>query len=174
MLGPPEVPAKNDPKLLSTILAMECVRFALPSVKPLTAAEQVQELRERTRDDVQPFRQAMLKFTKEVNSAINSDSPMDEVVATARFVATTEVQPALEDLRKMLQAPGRHWTQRLIEFAGPAIFLLSGSSNLPDVIAKTLTAALVPLASEAKAQRDKRQELKRSGLHFLLKLQGGR
>jgi hypothetical protein len=141
-------------------------------VKPLTAAADVQELRERTRSDVQPFRQAILKFTRDVNTAIRSDSSMDDVVAAARFVATTQVQPALEDLRKKLHDPARHWTQRLIDVAGPAALLLSGSSQFPDMIAKVLGALLIPLGTEAVAQRAKKQELKRSGIHFLLKLQG--
>lgn len=172
MLGPREVSAKDDPKLLSTILAVECVRLALPSVKPLTSAEEVHELRERTRDDVKPFRQAMLKFTKDVNSAISSESNMEEVVKAAQFVAKTQVEPAMEELRNRLRDPSRHWTQRFIDLAGPATILLSGSSSLPDMIAKTLAALLIPLGAEAVAQRAKAREIKRSGLHFLLSLAG--
>ncbi len=171
MLAPPDFSAKNDPKILSTILAVECVRLALPSVKTLTGAD-VQELRERTRDDVQPFRHAMLKFTKDVNDAIRSESSMEEVVAAAQFVAKAQVEPALEELRKKLLDPSRHWTQRLIDLSGPLTILLSGSSSFPDTIAKVLGALLIPLGAEALAQRAKAQEVKRSGLHFLLKLQG--
>jgi hypothetical protein len=172
MLGPREVTGKNDQKLLSTILAVECVRLALPSVKALTTAEEVHELRERTRDDVKSFRLAMLKFTKDVNSAISSESSMEEVVKAAQFVAKTQVEPELEELRQRLRDPSRHWTQRLIDLAGPATILMSGSSKLPDMIAKTLAALLIPLGAEAVAQRARAHEIKRSGLHFLLRLAG--
>lgn len=172
MLGPPQVVAKNDPKLLSIVLAIECVQMALPPVKPLTSAEEVQELRERTRPDVQPFRQAMLKFTKDVNAAIRSESSMEEVVDAARLVAKSQVEPALEELRQKLRDPARHWTQRLIDFTVPATILLAGSSDVPDMIRRVLAAALIPLGREVMAQRAKAKEIRRTGLHFLLKLQG--
>lgn len=171
MLGPPEVVAKNDPKLLSTILAVECVRLALPSVKPLETAEQVQELRERTRDSVQPFRQAMVKFTKDMNAAIGSESSMDEVVAAAQFVVKTEVEPALDELRRKLADPSRSWTQRLLDLVGPATALITSTAPLPARIALLLAGLIGPLRAEAQAQRAK-AEVRRSGLSFLLRLQG--
>jgi hypothetical protein len=96
---------------------------------------------------------------------------MDEVTNAARFVAQTEVEPELEDLRNFLRDPGRHWTQRLIDFSGPATILVSGASSFPELLVKVLGAVLVPLGAEAAAQRAKTQAVKRSGLHFLLKLE---
>ena len=171
ILVPRNISPKNNAEMLSAALAIECVSLALPSVKELKPPE-IQELRDRTRDDVQPFRRAILRLTKSVNDAITADASTDEVVHAAQFVARSEVQPELEELRKRLTDPARHWTERLIDIAGPPAVLMSATSSWPATIAATLGSLLVHLRAEARAQREKEREIRRSGLHYLLKLQG--
>jgi hypothetical protein len=170
MLAPSDASAKNNAKVLSAVLAMECVRLKLPRLQALPP-QAIHELRERTREDVQPFRSAMLTLTEKVNNAIGSGATADEVAGAARFVAEQQVEPALEELRKILRDPGRHWTKRLVDFVGPATVLTSSTSTLPETIVKVLTAFLPALVAEADAQR-KKQAARRSRLNFLLKLEG--
>jgi hypothetical protein len=54
---------KNNAKVLASILAMECVNFALPAVRPLNPDEIV-ELRSELRPFLQPFRTNVLSCRK--------------------------------------------------------------------------------------------------------------
>jgi hypothetical protein len=58
----PGVPgqAKNNAKLLATILTIESVKLALPKLKALTP-EQLRDFRAETAEYVKPFRLAMLR-----------------------------------------------------------------------------------------------------------------
>src|SRR5258708_6454365 len=74
----PGVPgqAKNNAKLLATILTIESVRLALPKLKPLTP-EQLRDFRAETAEDVKQFRLAMLRMAKDLNGAISSEMKLE-------------------------------------------------------------------------------------------------
>ena len=170
MLVPPSVSLKNNAPALSAVLALESVRLILPSLKPL-APPDIHELRERTREDVQPFRRAMLKLTKSVNDAIDADSSIEDVIGAARFVVQTEVEPQLNELRRIVHDPGRHLTERLVDLSGPMTILSAGASSLSDLLVKVLGAILPVLVAEGAAQRERARTIRNSGLQFLLKVE---
>ena len=113
----------------------------------------------------------MLKLTKSVNDAIDADSSIEDVIGAARFVVQTEVEPQLNELRRIVHDPGRHLTERLVDLSGPMTILSAGASSLSDLLVKVLGAILPVLVAEGAAQRERARTIRNSGLQFLLKVE---
>jgi hypothetical protein len=169
----PGVPgqAKNNAKLLTTILTIESVRLALPKLKALTP-EQLKDFRTETADYVKPFRLAMLRMAKDLNGAITSDITLREVQESAKFLIDTVVYPELSELERIMHDPGKPWYRRAVDLAKSAPEIVTSFSALPKNIALAMLFARIAgaLADVRDEQRDKEHKLGRTGLHFLLKL----
>jgi hypothetical protein len=163
---------KADAKVLSTALALEAVTLSLPPLPDLSF-EQIAELRADTRDDVKPFRRAMLRLSRDLNAALLSHASLADVHKEARFLVETTVLTELGDLRDALARPRRPWHRRAIDLAKAVPELVGNFATLPKGMA---TAKL--LAQIGSALADVRDDqlaasgiAKRGGLHFLLKIQ---
>jgi hypothetical protein len=169
----PGVPgdAKNNAKLLATILTIESVKLALPKLRPLTAAE-LRDFRGETSTYVKQFRLAMLRMAKDLNSAIASDMTLEEVQKQARFLVETTVYPELRELERIIHDPGKPWYRRAVDLAKDAPELMTNFAVLPKnvALAKLLARLVGVLADLRDEQRDAEHKLGRAGLHFLLKL----
>lgn len=168
--GIPNSP-KNDTKLLSAILTIECVKLVLPNLKPLPASE-LREFRNETAQYVKPFRLAMLRMSKELNAAISSDMKMQEVQASAKALVEASVFPELVELTKVMNDPGKPWYKRVVQLATLGPEIATNFSSLPTslALAKTLCKIIGTLADLRDEQLEKERKLSRTGLHFLLNL----
>jgi hypothetical protein len=164
-------PPKNDTKLLSAILTIECVKLVLPNIKPLPAPE-LRDFRNETAQYVRPFRLAMLRMSKELNAAISSDMKMKDVQAAARALVESTVFPELSELHKIINDPAKPWYRRVVDAAALVPEIYTNFSSLPKnlAVAKTLYKILGTLADLRDEQLDKERKLSRTGLHFLLDL----
>lgn len=161
--------AKNDEKVLSIILASECMRLALPKLKPLHPLELV-ELREELKPYLGPFRLGLLRLAKQLNAAIDRTSSDGEVREAAEFLVKTEVIPQLAELRSQVERPDKPWYSKAFAAAKYAPTLSAAYASVPvAMIAAGLTAVCEVLINTAEAQRRK-QNVARSGMYFLLKL----
>ncbi len=165
------VAARGNAKILSTILAIESIKMALPNLKGLPPNE-LMEFREQTRDYVKPFRLAMLKMSKELNAAISSEMTMAEVQNHARFLAETTVYPELEELKRIILEPTKPWYKRAVDLAGSAPELLTNFLSMPKhlAIAQLLAKVATTLADLRDEQLDKERKMGRGELHYLLKI----
>ena len=163
--------ARNNAKLLTTVLAIECVRLVLPNV-PVLPPDAVAEFRDETREVFRPFRISLLKLAKELNAMLTSDTPMREVQDAARFLAETTVRAELEELRQTLDAPGQPWHKRAIGVFKEVPSLTSAFFTMPTnvVIAKALAKFGELLADLRDEELERQNAMKRSGFYYLLRL----
>jgi len=169
----PGVPgqAKNNARLLATILTIESVKLALPKLKALTP-EQLRDFRAETSEYVKPFRLAMLRMAKDLNGAITSEMKMEDVQQSAKFLIETVVYPELKELERIVHDPGKPWYRRVVDLTYSAPEIVTSFNTMPKNIALAVLfrKILGALADVRDEQRDREHKLGRTGLHFLLKL----
>jgi hypothetical protein len=168
---PTESP-KDNATLLATIMAIECINIALPALPSMTVAT-IAEMRAETRESVRPFRREMLKMTKDLNVMLASNATMEDVQRSARFLAQSQVMPALEELREVLNQPKKPWYRRATDLAKEIPELATSYATMPTniALAKSLAKIAGALADTQDRQREA-EERKRTGMYFLLKVSG--
>jgi hypothetical protein len=163
---------KANAKQLATLMALESVNFVLPNIRPLSFAE-LAEFRAETKDLVQPFRQAMLRLSKELNAAIQSDASLDDVKKEARFIAETTVAPELEQLKAELARPSKPWYRWAADLVTPLPVIVGAFATMPTDIAIAIAMAKVAkfLAKIRDSQLEREGIGKRGGFHYLLRIE---
>lgn len=163
--------AKNNAKLLATILTIESVKLVLPKIRVLSP-EQLMNFRAETFEYVRPFRLSMLRMARDLNAAISSEMTLAQVQEQARFLVETSVYPELQELEKIVHDPGKAWYRRAVDLAKSAPEIVTSFSTMPKnlAIAMLLGKVAGALADVRDEQQDREHKLGRSGLHFLLKL----
>lgn len=163
---------KSQATVLSTVLALESVRFTLPSFQPLSF-EEIAELRTETREFVRPFRRGMVRLSRDLNAALLSDASIEDVQKEAKFLVETAVMPQLEELREELVKPTWPWHRRLVDFGRAAPELIGNFATLPTALAsaKLLAQLANVLADVRDVELEREGASRRTGLHYLLKLQ---
>ena len=159
---------KDNAPALSALLAVESAGLVLPDL-PLMTAQELVDFRMDNHRELGAFRASMLRYAQALNQQISEDVSVELLNRKARFLAETEILPALHDLNRDLANPNRPWHKRCAD--GARI----GSS----VIAAFLTGGLVgrtaaegiksAVLSELDAKGDKSEAAKRNGLYYLLK-----
>ena len=163
---------KNNAKILSTVLAMECIGLILPSIKPMQPVE-LSEFRDEAKDLIVPFRSSLLSYAAELNSVIASDATNEEIQQQAKFMVDTKVLPQLLELKAFIEQPSKAWYNRAYDVVKKAPQLATCFFTMPPNIAlanvlSEVTGILVSINNEG---REKESKLKRSGLYYLLKLE---
>jgi hypothetical protein len=123
--------ATRDARLQAVALALSSIKLALPAIAPDLRDEEILEARDRLRDQLGPFRAAMLRLAPLVRDRISDNDRFDELLAEAKFVADTRVLPTLVEVQRRLERErGRFW-RRILMKAGPLLpqFVLSWSST---------------------------------------------
>lgn len=158
--------AKHNTKLLSAIMAMECVNLVLPEVGELQPDE-ILEARSELLKYLLPFRMGLLRLSSKLNAAIEAVSDQEEIVRAARFVAETDVYPSLLELKNELSKPKKGWGRRSWELTKkvPGLVASYAVLNLQEAIPKTVAALGDWLVSGFS------QEKPRSELYYLLHLE---
>lgn len=161
--------AKDNVKLLTTILALECANLVLPKIRVLQPQE-ILEMRDDLSKYLRPFRLSLLRLTGELNRAISNTSTNDEILSAARFLVETEVQPSLIELKAAIEAPSKRWYNRAFDVAKQVPELATSFATLPTnvAIAKVLAALGAILVDMQSEEAEKRAS--RSGMYYLLKL----
>lgn len=168
--GLPGAPAKSNATLLASVLAIESVKIVLPRLKAY-AFEEVAEFREETREIVKPFRIEMLKLSKELNGAIQSESSMEDIQREAKFLAETTVAPALFDLCQIIEAPASPWHKRAIDLAVSVPEIVGNFATMPRsyAVARLMAKIASVLGDVATDQKTKQDAISRTGMNYLLR-----
>ncbi len=132
---------KNNAKLLSSIMAMECVNLVLPEIGELQPI-QILEVREEISKYIVPFRISMLRLSAQLNKSIDSACSNKDVVEAAKFIVETEVYPALLELKNELERPRKGWLSRSWDLAKvvPRLAMSYATFNLEEALPKTMEA----------------------------------
>lgn len=158
-------------KQLSAMLAVECVRLALPEL-PLLRPDDLMEFRSDNGESLRAFRRSMLRYAGDLNGKLVKENPRD-VAETARFFVNTEIVPVLDELRAKMNAPARSWYKRAVDFGRvlPRVVPSFFTMNPATIIGSILTNYAGQFFTELSAVGEKQEVLKKSGLYYLLQLQ---
>lgn len=155
---------KNNSKLLSSLMAIQCINLVFPEIGALHPAE-ICAVRNDLNTEIKDFRVGLLRLSKELNNAIESTASEKEIIEAAKFITQTDVLPTLIELRNAMCKPKQDWmtgawefTKKVPELAGAYVTLSS------DAIPKTIEALGDWLVGA-------RAEEPRSNMYYLLKLQ---
>jgi hypothetical protein len=89
-------------RYLTTILAEECIRINLPQSISLNA-DDILLAREKLKEQLVPFRMSMQKLSSTLKSAIKDIKNIDEIKVEAKFIAESQVEPAIYELRRKIE-----------------------------------------------------------------------
>ena len=166
-----ELGSTNKAQLLSAMLAIECVKLALPTL-PLLRPEDLMEFRADNTVPLRAFRRGMLKYAADLNREVGKHA-VEDLEAATKFFVDTEIVPALDELRSKMNAPARPWYKRAIDFGRVAPKLEPAFYTMdPSLIFASILANYLPqFFTELSAFGEKHETLKRSPLYYLLRLQ---
>lgn len=172
-LGVPGLPGEvtDDAKTLASILAVECVRFVLPSIPPIDIYDLL-DFRDEMKPHVEQFRLVLLRLARQLNMLIQEGASASEIQRKARFVVETDINPLLIELRNFAESPDRPWYRKAIDWVRPGAQLLGSYYTVPQSapLADTLTQYGGLFASEVAGARDKQSAIKRSPMYYLLRI----
>ncbi|QQO84025.1 hypothetical protein [Shewanella algae] len=156
--------AKNNAKLLSSLMAVQCVNLVFPEMGELQPLE-ISALRNELSSEFASFRLGLLSLAKELNQAIDSNATEKEIIQAAKFVAQTQVLPTLIELQEALSKPQQGILTRTWELTKKVPGLASSYASLD--------AAAIPKTIEALGDwlMGSRKEAPRSNMYYLLKLE---
>lgn len=86
---------------LTSILAEECIIIALPTCIDMEP-EELLEAREKLNDQLVPFRMTMQKLSSHLKKSVENMDDIKEIKSEAKFIAESEVEPALYELQRRI------------------------------------------------------------------------
>ncbi len=89
-------------RYLTTILAEECIRINLPQSISLNA-DDILLVREKLQEQLIPFRMSMQKLSSTLKSAIKDIQNIEDIKAEAKFIAESQVEPAIYELKRKIE-----------------------------------------------------------------------
>ena len=156
--------AKNNAKLLSSLMAIQCINLIFPEMGALQPKE-ICAVRNELSTEIAEFRIGLLRLSKELNNAIESTATEKEIIEAAKFIAQTDVLPTLLELRNAISKPKQDWMTRTWEL----------TKKVPELAGAyaTLNSEAIPKTIEALGDWliGARKEEPRSNMYYLLKLE---
>ena len=89
-------------KNLTRILAEECVKIYVPSCLEVSS-EAILEIREKLGDLLIPFRMSLQRLSKDLRAAIEAGADTDKIRQEAQFIAQSQIEPAVFELKKKIE-----------------------------------------------------------------------
>lgn len=89
-------------KELTSILAEECIKVAIPRCEGL-CAEDILIAREKLKDLLIPFRMTMQKLSMQLKNSIESSTDYFSIKNEAKFIAESQVEPAIYEIRRKIE-----------------------------------------------------------------------
>lgn len=163
--------ATADAKALSAFIALQAMHLVLPEM-PLLRPDDLMEFRQENAPHLRAFRRAMLRYAGAWRGQLAVAAP-EEIAQETRFLVETEIVPALDELRQLATDPARPWLKRAIDGVRLTASVAGSCFTMRwDQAAVKVLGALAPqFLNEIDAKGDKRRELRRSDLYYLLQVQ---
>ncbi|EJX2556568.1 MULTISPECIES: hypothetical protein [unclassified Vibrio] len=89
-------------KLLTSVLAEECVKIMIPDCRQATPDE-ILEIRSKLKDNLLPFRMSLQKLTGDLRGALESDAKIDDLKGEAKFIVESQIEPQLYELKQAIE-----------------------------------------------------------------------
>lgn len=151
--------------LQASALAIQSLEIALPPIADIPDAD-ILKAREELREQLVPFRRAMLALSPAVRSGLGSEATLLDIHREAKYIVDTQVAPALGELRdRLAKERGKFWRR----------LLLKGGAVVPQFILNwTTKGALSAAVNAVGSAKDLTLDLiDRENLLASLKSQGG-
>lgn len=87
---------------LTAILAEECVKLYVPKCQD-ASPDAILEIRESLKDHLVPFRMSLQRLSTSLRSAIDSESNMEDIRKEAKFIAESQIEPAVYELKMKIE-----------------------------------------------------------------------
>jgi len=97
---------------LTAILAEECIKLYIPKCLEVSPCE-ILEMRESLKDFLVPFRMSLQRLSKDLRAAIENASNMGDIYGEARFIAESQVEPAVSELRLKIEKTNSKFYNRV-------------------------------------------------------------
>lgn len=89
-------------KLLTSVLAEECVKIMIPDCRQATPDE-ILEIRSKLNDNLLPFRMTLQKLTGDLRGALEADINIDDLKGEAKFIVESQIEPQLYELKQAIE-----------------------------------------------------------------------
>lgn len=156
-------------KLLTTMLAEECLRIVLPKCLSLNS-EDILLAREKLKDELIPFRITLQKMSAILRDGIKNCKNINELKLEAKFVVENQVEPALNDIIRRIEIEkDKLWIKIFGKVIGWIPFVAKGFlTPNPESIFKAMEKVYGDVGSLASGINEF-DIAKEPGLSFLLK-----
>jgi hypothetical protein len=118
-------------RLQAGALAMESINILIPSLANLEG-EEILIVREKLKEQLIPFRNAMLRLAPLVREGIKTDASPHAIFKEASYVVETTIAPLMEELRNRVSKERERFWRKVLIKAGviaPKIILNWASQN---------------------------------------------
>lgn len=122
---------KYAANIQASALAVQSLDLLLPDFASLNSYE-ILEAREKLKDQLTPFRAAMLSLAPKVRSGISGKAPLSQVFMEAKYIAETDVLPRLTELNRRIELERGMFWRKIIQKVG---------GNLPGIALKWISGA---------------------------------
>jgi hypothetical protein len=159
-------------KYLSSLIAIECAKLALPEL-PLLRPEDLMEFRVENGTALRNFRRSLLRYAGMLDSKLGEVRHPEDIEEATRFFVQTEIAPALDELRAKMNAPARPWYKRAIDAIRvlPKVSPSFYTMDIKTIIGAALATYLPQFFTELSAIGEKREAIRKSNLYYLLRLE---
>ncbi|HFI1564134.1 TPA: hypothetical protein ACGPLG_002587 [Yersinia enterocolitica] len=89
-------------KFLTSILAEECVKIAIPDCSSANP-EEIFEIREKLKDTLVPFRMSLQKLSGDLRKSLEEDMAIEDIKGEAKFIVESQIQPAVFELQRSIE-----------------------------------------------------------------------
>lgn len=89
-------------KLLTSILAEECVKITIPDCSSANP-EEIFEIREKLKDALIPFRMSLQKLSVDLRKSLDEGMAIEDVKGEAKFIVESQIQPAVYELQQSIE-----------------------------------------------------------------------
>jgi len=155
-------------KALTSILAEECIKVAIPKCD-IVCADELLEVRSKLNDFLVPFRFGMQKMTTGLRAAIKDAKSIDEVKNECAFIARSQVEPAMFELQQKIKNENDKLFLKVFGKIVSWVPFIAKSflAPTPDQIYKTLVKAYGDFGSITESIHEN-SVIKEPGISYLL------
>lgn len=92
----------QNARQLSSILASECLKIAIPKCRNANSYE-ILEIREKFKDELVCFRIMMQKLSKSLRAGLDSAVKLNDIVYESKFIVETEIEPIISEMKLRIE-----------------------------------------------------------------------
>ncbi|MDK2622450.1 hypothetical protein [Vibrio vulnificus] len=158
-------------KLLTSILAEECVKITIPDCRSANP-EEILEIREKLQDTLVPFRMSLQKLSGDLRNSLEEDMAIEDIKGEAKFIVESQIQPAVYELQKSIEKSNSKLLNNVFGKALSWLPFVAKAYTMPTP--ENLLAVAKKMGTDSNSVFDALDDLsytKAQGLSFLLQVE---